>query len=139
MQLYEFDPKNFFSLLLMFISGCFGWNSPEPIVVSAPTIITQQVQQKDSAFYIYMGNDHSIWYKTDTTYKGEKGLKWDTKKKKVFDDALSVYKEEATISQKRPQIYIVGEKDVRYNDFELVINELKKYELLSYQLITVEE
>lgn len=136
MQMIEFSFKDFLLTIILFISGCFN-NNNEPVEIAQPTPVeTNRLSDTDIIFWIRIKNSGSISYKTDSAGLKNDYIHLPKNDSIALSKAVREYRNLCLRKGTRDIIYIAGEKDVRFPDFEFVISALKKNNLMKYNLIT---
>lgn len=136
MQMIEFSFRDFLLTIILFISGCFN-NNNEPVEIAQPTPVeTNQLADTDVIFWIRIKNSGSISYKTDSAGLKNDYINLPKNDSITLSKAVREYKNQCLRKGTRNIIYIAGEKDVKFPDFEFVISALKKNDLMKYNLIT---
>jgi biopolymer transport protein ExbD len=109
---------------------------PEPVQVTMPTSVLSTEPSKEPSFFIQIKNDGSIQYKTDSIDHQGNYIGLRKGDSTALSKAIATYKSKCNSAGRRERVYITGEKDSKYKDFEFVVNALKKNEIYNYNLIT---
>jgi biopolymer transport protein ExbD len=102
-----------------------------PVTMERKTILINE-----PAFYVYLKENSTIWYKVDSTFNKDNYVKLN--KEQTLEKLIEQYKIRAQQANKKTYVYIVGDEKTTYPNFERVISALKKNEIYKYNLLTTD-
>jgi biopolymer transport protein ExbD len=102
------------------------------------SLATEAVVEYGFGFYIHLKGDETIWYKTDSSYNKINYIQLKNPKEPTLQKAVATFKATGIKEKKGTMVYIIGDKDVIYPEFEMVMAALRKNEIFKYKLINAE-